>query len=228
MKIEDYFKVSTIRDNEDFLYGHYREEFGFVSSEEVVKAMVKAKNGIKKINTSNMKILDVSGNSLLSPLLVFENYDTYDMLVDGKNHYQKWWQINNQFFKETGSNWNINYVDDYKKNYYDMIVDWNGVINFGLNFNRKMFSILMDMIYYTKKYIVFETVPKLKVKNIQENLEEFYKNASLILENDGNIKYSYINIERYLTNKNLQYYNWPLPEWTLAPKMQFYVGWKND
>lgn len=171
MDTEEYLSIPAIKENGEFLHGNYMREFN-MSEFDILEGFVKVKEWVVDyIPTENMRILDISGHSLFSPLLVFQGkFQTYSMFYPGN----KYAEINNEALKYLNLGLDIRYVMDYAKNHYDLILDWNGKINFGNYFNFDMFRILIEMLQNTKEWVVFQGKPYLKFKNSEFDFYTFF------------------------------------------------------
>ncbi len=152
MKVEDYFNLKTVKKNYDFLVGEYEKSYKMIGR-DVYLGFVDYKEDVVEIcKTKDLRILDISGHSLFSPLLVFKNnYKEYTFFDPGKKHKR----INDETLNEIGEDYKIFYCGGYSRN-YDLILDWQGVVNFGDDFKYDIFRILLKMIKNTKKYVIFE------------------------------------------------------------------------
>lgn len=159
MDADTYLSIPSIKRNEDFMMEKYRKEFN-MTSKEVLEGFVSVKDWVVDlIEPDNMKILDISGHSLFSPLMVFKGrYKEYSMFYPGDQYYQ----INKSALNDLENKYQISYVNNYSKD-YDLILDWNGEINFGENFNFDMFIILLQMFQHTKKWVIVQHKQFLKL-----------------------------------------------------------------
>jgi len=174
MDAETYLEIPSIKENNNFLHGKYMKEFN-MSSRDILNEFVKVKIWVADyIRTEKMRILDISGRSLFSPLLVFQGkFKTYSMFYPGDDYAK----INDRALKYLNLGLDIRYVLNYG-NEYDLILDWNGKINFGKKFNFSMFSILIEMLKNTKEWVVFQSRDNLKLKNTNFNFHDFFHSTN--------------------------------------------------
>lgn len=170
MKVKDYFNLKTVKKNYDFLVGEYEKAYK-MTGREIYQGFVDYKEDVVEIcKTKDLRILDISGHSLFSPLLVFKNnYKRYTFFDPGKKHKQ----INKEILNEIGEDYKISYINDYSRN-YDLILDWQGVVNFGDIFKYDIFRILLKMIKNTKKYVIFEAKRTLETSEYKKLPFDFH------------------------------------------------------
>ena len=174
--VDEYFKLETVKKNYHLLFSSYEQEFKMPAI-DIYKGFVEYKQGVVDIiNPDNLMIFDISGHSLFSPLLVFHGrYAQYHMFNPGI----KLKSINNEIFNEIGVQDSINYLSPaspsaYFAGVYDVILDWNGIVNFGIDLDYDMFKILNAMINQTKKWVIFEATRFLRVADTTFDFHEFF------------------------------------------------------
>lgn len=176
--VDDYFKLKVIQNNYNFLFKKYELEFK-IPANEIYKGFIEYKqDSLDIISPDNCTIFDISGHSLFSPLLLFQGrYSKYYMRDPGV----KMKTINYEIYKEIGMKFNVNYLNEASQKFsYDVILDWNGDINFGTKMNIQMMIILNEMIKLTRKYVIFEAKRFLTLGDSVFDFFDFFESQDIV------------------------------------------------